>query len=165
MPIDNLWKRAPLLVLHALDLDLLRVARFDADRRYSLVRQSMVEPCRTWASLETTRFTCGACLRMMSANSAGSEAHFPRQIREPFCRIESAVSALHTAPGPGADREPVFPLIGEQPPCKQSRMAGASRTAITPVQEPHAQRPRSRHAERSRGGLLRKLECLSLIHI
>lgn len=79
----------------------------------------------------------GARLRMISASSAGSDGHLPRQIREPPCRIEIAVSfsetskpiycsmvALHPMLGPGANREPVFHLIGEQLPRNHSGMAG-----------------------------------------
>src|SRR5579859_609066 len=59
---------------------------------------------------------------MTSARSFGSEAHFPRQLRLPSSRIETAVSfretsspiycsmvALHSMLRPGANREPVFP--------------------------------------------------------
>jgi hypothetical protein len=85
---------------------------------------------------------------MTSARSFGSEAHFPRQIRLPPSRSETAVSfretsspiycsmvALHSMLGPGANREPVFPSYRGAttlPACTSGPWLGANRAAITP---------------------------------
>ncbi|MBB3452798.1 hypothetical protein FHT86_001054 [Rhizobium sp. BK313] len=73
------------------------VTSIDANGRQSLSAQSMIEPSERGPVSNTTRSAFGARMRISSAMAAGSEAHFPRQIRLPARRIEIAVSFIDTS--------------------------------------------------------------------
>ena len=106
---------------------------------------------------------------MTAANNWGSDAHLPRQIRLPSCRIEIAVSFMDTSrpiycsmavlrsmPGPGVNREPVLHPTGGQPTSQMSKYhhpnsrGHRSRDYVMFVLRPqHAEQSRARHRIRA----------------